>query len=527
MTTTRRADAAVAWGLPLVLSIVPWIGMYPPMGDLPLHESIAALLVHRNDPAWAPPGLYVASLGHPQQLVQLVMAAAMLVLPTAAAAKLAVSLSLAGIAGGTVRLLRHLGRTPWAAALVAPLAFGWLYNWGFVANLAGLAVFAMLAVDVDRLAEAPTSRRAAGVAGWIALAFLAHAVAALSAVVMLGVMVALRRRRIAVALSPALVFAIATLVERKREHVTPTILATGFAERIHWHAPFTKLVELPTFIAGRYDLPIQLAVIALLVGAFVALALRARSERADARTLVDRRFAIVAGVLLVLFLVGPYSVNYGAFLYARFLGTAWICLVAAAAPTHTSLATKAVPVACLVAALFALAPEIQRADQHNRQLAALYPRIAMGSAVAVVAFGKGHRSAFHPTTAGHRVLAERGGRELLSFAEYPTSPLTIAPEKRWDALTLRVYTAAFELRPSSDLDVVRYVLAWVPDETLWPLLDAAFRPDARLVAREGEWLLFESTHAVRPVDAPPPAVDVAGASIQARVKAILYPQRAP
>ena len=61
-----------------------------------------------------------------------------------------------------------------------------------------------------------------------------------------------------------------------------------------------------------------------------------------------------------------------------------------------------------------------------------------------------------------------------------------------------------ELRPATDFDVLRYVLAHIPNDPLWPLFEDAFLPDARLVARSGEWLLFESTHDVLPVDSPLP-----------------------
>ena len=516
-----RLDVVASWALPLVIGATAWAGVYPPMGDLPMHESIAALLVHHGDPSWAPPGLYVLSLAHPQQLAQLCIAAAMMVLPTALAAKLVVSLSVAATVGATARLLRHLGKGPWAAAVVAPIVLGWLYHWGFLANLAGLALFAFVTVALDRLAEAPTPRRSIEVGVLVWIAFFAHATAALSAIVTLWVLVLVRRRRVVLALSPTVVFAIALVVERHREHLAPTALAQAFASRTLWHSPLAKLRQLPAFIAGRYDWPIRLAVLAAVVAALVALAhRRVRTEHSSGQgKLVDHRFALVAGVLLALFFVTPYSINYGAFLYVRFLGPAWICLIAWLAPARPSVATRAAPAACLVAAIVALAPEIARASEHHRMLSSLYPRIAQGSAVAVVTYGKAPRSAFNPATAGQRVLAERGGRALFSFAEYPTSPVTIPPEKRWDALAVRVYGQPGDLVPQTDLDAIRYVLAWVPDAGLWPLLEAGFFPDARLVARSGEWLLFESTHAVRPIDAPLPPERANAETIQSRVHA--------
>jgi len=56
---------------------------YPPMGDLPFHESLVALLRHFGDPAWSPPGLYRLNLGQPNQAFHLVAWALSLVAPTA------------------------------------------------------------------------------------------------------------------------------------------------------------------------------------------------------------------------------------------------------------------------------------------------------------------------------------------------------------------------------------------------------------------------------------------------------------
>ncbi len=514
----RAMDRAGSWILPLAVGAVAWMGVYPPMSDLPLHEGIAHLLVRHGDRQWAPDGLYVLSLGHAQQLAQLCMAAAMLVLSSATSAKLVVSLAIAGVVASTARLLRHLGRTPWAAALVAPLALGWLYHWGFVGNLLGLAIFGWLAVSVDRLADSPSPKRSLGVAGWIVLAFLAHATAALAAVVMLVVLVLVRRRRILWALAPAFVFAILAVVERWRERLAPTFLGRASAGSAHWHPLSVKLERLPSFVAGLYDEPVQIAIVgALALAVLTALLRRVTSDSrglTDSHEVVPRdsrgrraekhRFTLVGGALLLAFLAVPYSINYGAFLYVRFLGPAWMCLVGAVAPRRAGWASIAAAVVCVATSIAALVPEIRRADEQHRMLASLYPHVAPGSAAVVVEYGNVPWAAFSRSSPGQRLLAERGGRSLFSFAEYPSSPLVISPEKRWEPLFVRVCVRPGELRPATDFDVLRYVLAHIPNDPLWPLFEEAFLPDARLVARSGEWLLFESTHDVLPVDAPLP-----------------------
>ncbi len=516
---------AASWVLPLVVGAVAWLGAYPPMADLPLHEGVAALLVHHGDPAWAPAGLYTTSLGHPQQLVQLCIAAAMLVVPGAIATKLVASLSTAGVVWSTTRLLRHAGRTPWAAALVAPLALGWLYHWGFVTNLAGLALFGVTVAPLDRLADAPSPRRAAIAALLLALTFSAHATSAAAGIVTLFVLVALRRRSVIIALAPAVVVFALALVTYQRERIEPTLLAESFASRVLWQTPLAKLRQLPAFIGGRYEWPTRIAVLVVL-GAAVGVFLHARRGSGRA-TLREHRFTLAAAVLLAVFFALPYSMNYGAFLYVRFLGPAWICIVPALAPRRASILARAAAIGCVTVSIAALLPEIRQADEEHRALAALYPRIARASAVAVVHYGSAPRAAWNAASAGQRVLAERGGRTLFSFVEYPSSPVKIPFGKRWDALAVRVYAQPGDLRPATDLDVVRYVLAHVPDATLRPLLESGFRPDARLVAQAGEWLLFESTHTLAPIDQPLPrsVLESEAETLQSRVYAAVRRSR--
>jgi len=52
----------------LMFALPTLLAGYPPMTDLPLHESIIGVLRHWGDPKYFPPDLYILNLGHPNQL---------------------------------------------------------------------------------------------------------------------------------------------------------------------------------------------------------------------------------------------------------------------------------------------------------------------------------------------------------------------------------------------------------------------------------------------------------------------------
>ena len=60
------------------------------------------------------------------------------------------------------------------------------------------------------------------------------------------------------------------------------------------------------------------------------MVVRARGREEPPRA---RRYAVLAGVLLLAYLAAPYSVNFGAYLYVRFLAPAFAVAVLAAAPS--------------------------------------------------------------------------------------------------------------------------------------------------------------------------------------------------
>jgi len=225
-------------------------------------------------------------------------------------------------------------------------------------------------------------------------------------------------------------------------------------------------------------------------------------------------------VLFVLYLAAPYSVNFGAFLYVRFLAPAFALAVLLAAPPRGAGGALVIApaLALLVAPVVAALPQLSAAAEQTRALDPLIEQVTPGSSVAVLHFGKfDHGLLFDPTALGNRVLAERGGRELASFVEYPIAPVVIAPELRWDSIVLRVSAKSGSLQPSTDLTRVEWVLVHVHDATLAPLVVRAFQPEAALVDASGEWQLFRSRLPLLPVTAPDAPADTQAETLQDRV----------
>jgi hypothetical protein len=515
-----RAARVAPWVAGVVLALPILVLRAPPMTDLPLHEGMVAILRHLHDPAWFPPDLYVTNLGRFNQLFELTALALSVLLGTTLACKAVVAATVVATLVLGARLAVYRGATAWAALALAPLALGWTFYWGFVGNTLGLALLLGALPSLDRLAERASWRSAAIATLWLLALAFAHATSMLCGCGALLVLSIVRGvgRQTPRQLAPIVILAVLTVLEQRVEerHLTP--LTRFFATKTLWTPLPSRFLELARQLFGPVGRVPEWSLAALLGALIVAGALASRREAASPTDVPSRwrawcvrqRFALVAAGLFVAYLAAPYSLNFGAFLHVRFLAPAVaIALVAAApAPGATprlfAFATAVVPVAALLVA----APQLAEAQSQNAAIDALLPRVEMGSAVHVMHLGPfREHAAFDVASAGNRVLAERGGRLLFSFAEYPIAPAQVTPRYRWDATLGRVYWDARTFVPEWDFQRLRYLLLHVPDPDLAALVVGAMAPDARLAGAEGEWLLFESRHPVVPLataDAPLP-----------------------
>ena len=171
------AERLEAWapfmaGAMLALPVLAF--RYPPMGDLASHEALVSILRHFGDARYFPDGLYERNLGQPNQLFHAAAWLLSLGVRTDTACKLVVAATVLGTAVAAGHLASHLRVTRWAALLVAPLALGWMFRWGLVANMMGFALWLAALPRLDRLARDPTPAGALAATGLTVLLYLAH-----------------------------------------------------------------------------------------------------------------------------------------------------------------------------------------------------------------------------------------------------------------------------------------------------------------------------------------------------------------
>ena len=463
MTSSRasalsRAAPTLAGAL-LALPIL--VFRYPPMTDLPLHEGMVALLRHFGDPAWAPPGLYVLNLGHANQLVYLLATPLAFVVSVETACKLIVALAIVLTVAGAGRLAAHVHTTPWSAVAIAPIVLGWTFYWGFVPNMLGLAGLLWALPTIDLACQVPSVRRAMGASGIAVLVMSAHEASALALAIVVAVFSLLQGvdRKTPLRIAPAAVVVALSAIEVVRERAVTTPLADLLGSKIAFHPFATKLDCFASFLVGAHGPAIEVALLAPALGlAAYGIALHAKRPRAGLETWRERwlraRFEIVAMALLVVYFVAPASVNFGAFLYQRFLPPAFIVAVVAVAPRSAHRLAALLAAVAPVGALFVVLPEMASASAEQRDLETLYPRIERASAALVFHVGGvGEPTLYSQASAGNRLLAERGGRLGFAFTEYPISPLVIPRGEQWNEAVVRLYTAPTSLegrKPKAD-----------------------------------------------------------------------------
>jgi hypothetical protein len=503
---------------------LPW----PPSSDLSMHEGMVALLARWGDPVFEPPGLYRLALGHDNQLFYLLAWPLARVVGAGLACRLVLALAIAATIVAASHLASHLGRARIAALAIAPAALGWAFYWGFAPQMLGFALWLAVLPRLDRDAAGAAPRAAVTSSLTMALLGLAHVASMLCASLASAVFVLVRPldRRTPLRLVPALVGAGLAFLEDRWDSAVSTPLARVFASRVLWHSPGHKLVSVVAYVVGAHG-AITEAVVGLLV--VVAAILWQTSGRpsptvaapADLRARFERhRFAVLAVLLFALYMGAPYSVNFGAFLYVRFLAPAFALSVLLFAPASGARGPLvfAPALALLVAPIVAALPQLSAAAAQTAAVEPLIARVDEGSSVAVLHFGKyDHGLLFDPTAFGNRVLAERGGRELASFTEYPIAPVVIAPELRWDSIVLRVSTRSGMVQPATDLARIAWLLVHVHEAALAPLVVRGLDPEAALVDASGEWLLFRSRLPLLPVTAPDGPPDPTAETLQDRV----------
>jgi hypothetical protein len=499
----ENAATLAPWVAGLVLSAPLLLTYYPPMTDFPAHEALVAILRNLGDTTKYPPGLYVHNFGQTQQLFHLTSWLLSYVLPVHLACKVVVAGSLVAILVAASRLARYLGRTQWAGLLVAPMAMGWTFYWGFVANLTGLACFLFSLPSLDRFAAKPSWRGALVASGWCALQYATHEAPLFVLAGYVVILLVLRAPSlkgalwgvVPVAVAAALIVGQALAQEHLRTRANLQVTAK-------WFPLSSKLLEIPglLFVPLRVGVPIVALLAALEAGVFaVSWKVRPRAPRAPSTLrawLEEHRFVVLALACLFLYFAMPAHLNGATHVAERFFPPAAAILLIVAAPRETAgfprltnLVLASIPLVVVLAGL----PQYAFSTLIDAQLDEVLAHIEPGSAVANLDLNaQSNEMAFHPAMHATRVLSARGGRVLLSFADSSISPIIIDPKYQWSEALVRNNVHVGLFRPPFDLRRYRYVLLCTLHPTVASLAPVLFSPEAELVATSGPWILMRS-----------------------------------
>ncbi|MCL2725624.1 MAG: hypothetical protein FWD69_14415 [Polyangiaceae bacterium] len=486
---------------------------------------------HFGDPAYMPEGLYAWNLGHPNQLFHMVAWLLSYAVPTSWAVRIVVAVTQVLIFVGGARLAKHLGRSPWGALLLAPLALGFTYYWGLVANLVGYAAFLLALPKIDISTKQATLRSAAAICVILVVLFFAHEaifMVATGVIVLFALCHPLSWKKTTLRLLPA---AFATALAVGHQIYALRFFTKGQINAMTMFLPFaSKLRSFPNVLFGSHDLPAQIILLGLSLATMTALvvvrlqAWRAgRTARAEGSSMPPvaptlstfmrvqgvlhrHRFAAVGVCLLACYFVFPYNWRGATLIHERFLGPAWAIFAIISAPSSSPpriarLLAAVVPVGMMLLSW----PQFVDADQTYRHLDNIIAHVPKGRAVALVVLDRVlYRTRVYSASAGPaRVVATRGGRAGLSLTISPISPVQIRPEYRWDEYDVRTFLGGSRaMKPTHDLNRFEWVIAQSRDPAVRHLLVEAFKPDASFVAESGEWVLFHSNHKIVPLLSP-------------------------
>jgi hypothetical protein len=511
-----RLELFAPWLGGAVLAAPVLLAKYPPMADLPLHEASVGVLRHWGDQQFAPSSVYFLNFGHANQLFSFLLFLVSFVVPIGWATKIVVAFGLVALAAGAARFADHVAAPRWTALLVAPIGLGWLFFWGLVQNIIGLAVLLALLPTIDRFASKPTGRGALRMCGAMVLLHFAHQamqLIACASIFFFSLGLPLQRRKTLLRAAPiAFGGFIAFVANRMAWRVA--------GPRHQWAVPFEwnrlsyKLKTLTGGLFAGYEPYVRnfMMVLAILpLALFVADRVRHRDRRAlpFQERIHALRFELLALTLLLLYFVMPATIKSTTLVYQRFLPPAWAILAVCTAAGTVAIARPLGRALCAVlpvASVLVSWPTFVDSNRMYTDLEGILPFIDKGSSVLSLNLGEmGDDPPYrlwNPMVAMGHIVAVNGGRSFFDYTTSPMSPVSQRPEKQWSEPIMRMQNKPYELRPEWDFQRFRYVLASTPTRTLAAATVLAFRNDGVLIAHVGDWYLFESRLKVVPVDAP-------------------------
>jgi hypothetical protein len=503
--------AAALFAIPVL------VAKYPPMDDLPLHEASVGLWRHWGDVHFAPRGLYFLNLGHSNQLFSLLVFLLSFLVPIGWASKVVVACCLFALPLAAAHLANHLGSSRWTALLVAPLGLGWLFFWGLIQNILGLAVLLALLPAIDRFCARPAKKSAAWMCAALVLLHFAHQAMQLVALVAFFFFSVVARsareprarqtwlRGVPIAFGVAVVFA----ANRYSRYLSgPRQLRGALAV---FPDLLSKVVGVPGILFGGFEPYIGNLMLALAAAPVsLLLAQRFRASPTGSRPFFRRvhewRFELLALGLLLAYFVAPANFQSTTLVYERFLPPAWaLFVVCAGIGTRNTLRSFGRVLCGIVPLASVLVSWPVFADSHRvySELEPLIDRIDVGSSVMTLNLDReeDENRLWSPTDAMGHIVAVRGGRALFDYTLSPISPVSQRPDKQWSDPIDRIDENPLGLRPDWDFTRFRYVLFNTRRAGLGAAVALALKDEASLTAQSGAWYLFESRLPLVPFDA--------------------------
>lgn len=530
MTVLAQSLAHYRWAAACALLLAaPFLFVsMPAMVDFGGHEAIVGVLRHRGDPAFFPPDLYVSNWGHPNQLQYLLAWPLSYLVGTTRALATVVALAVAAVILGAARLGRHLGKPAWVGMLTAPAALGWTLHLGLLANTLGLGALLLMLPELDAFARAPRWRSVPAVVAGLALLYVAHEGAMTIAMVAIALLSLAHGGRIASYVpraAPCLVLLAAAVLQLKLQHLTPINDVHAYPVPL-WR----RAGAIPQVLLGYYDFQGNPTMFAVIAGAVALNAVRWLIPRAGAgapdpapdpqgasplrRFVVRSRFVALGLATLVAYFVLPGAFNGVLFFYHRFFAVAWCLLVVATAPPAGAPRDALAPWVCAAVPavmVVLLARPMLDSDASYRRLDALLPLIERDSAVFSVELDRSTLRAindrgFSTRYAQGHIVALRGGRALSDYTQSPISPALVNPAFAWQQTATDNYLEPRSFRPALVFALFRYVVLHATYPNVLDAAVAAVDGDARLLARDKDWAIMESTILeTRTLDVPEPS----------------------
>lgn len=522
--STKRAENLAPWVAGVLLALPTLVAYYPPMTDLPFHEAAVSILRNLRDRTMFPEGLYVLNLGEPNQLFHMLGWPLAYIVGSRWAVKIVVAGAVVAVPVCAARFARYVGASPVAALVVAPMALGWLFTWGLIANILGLACLLAVLPILDRFEQEPTGPGSARMLGALVLLYFAHEAMMFvyaGAALLFAAMYPWSWKKSVWRASPLVVGLAITFAQAKWQKQFMSPASTGMP--LLWHPFVHKLKRIPYIVLPASDTVVQLAMFGMCVVAIASFFWLRSRERGPAASpefdgpsrlgrvrgwMLRYRWEVLTVGLFVGYLVFPLTLNSATLVYQRWFPPAFAILVVVAAPKdlwiRPARVARLLAVLLPVATLLVTWPSFADSGRAYQQLEELLPLIAPGSSVAELDLGPGDPSrTFSMGPSGGRVLATRGGRLDYAFTDSPVSPVVLAKQYRWNEALIRLAFDCWAFRPAHDFKSFRYALVRTSDAGVAALAQITLAPEGRYVATAGEWVLFESTLPVIPPESPP------------------------